>query len=209
MQGSAGAFVPDLAAPATAVRRPSRLLYLLTAGGLVAAVAIALTLTRVLGGAAVVPPDDAAAGPARRAAATQAPREVPLLEPAAPAATPVVVPPPATPPDVLPATPPPAVYTPNVPSTSGGYSIPAPVRTRDPPPPVVDRRAAADVRAREQDLRTALARFQRAEAALAAAEGGDPDVEAAAMEQLENAARDLREAESALDRARRRARPRT
>jgi hypothetical protein len=111
-------------------------------------------------------------------------------------------------PDVLPATPPAAVYTPSVPAQSPGYSIPAP-RTLPERPRIVitEGRVGADLRVRQQGVRTAQARYQRAEAELLAAEGGDPVRETAAMEQLEQAARDLREAEAALDRARRGRRP--
>jgi hypothetical protein len=106
-------------------------------------------------------------------------------------------------------TPPPAALAaPSPPAEAPGYSIPAPSRPVERLPAVADeRRSRAELRARQQAVRTARMRFERAEAELAAAEGGDPERETEAMEELEYAARALREAEAALDRARRRRRP--
>lgn len=191
---------PASGAPVYSARRRNGLLYALVAVGVVVAVVVAVALSRVLGGAALTGEDDlAAAGP--RAVVTP-PAPARTLEP-----LPSRVPPAPTPaPDVLPASPPAAVYTPSVPSEAPGYSIPAPAR----PAPrgrvvVEERRADAEVRARQQTVRAAEARFERAEDELAAAEGGDPDREMDAMEGLDRAARALREAEAALDRARQRA----
>jgi hypothetical protein len=186
------------AAPAAAPRS-GWLLHALVGTGVVTAVVLGVVLSRLFSGAALVE-DDERSGGASRAAATPVPRPPP----------PTTVPP-ATlarslpPPDVLPAPPPAAVYTPNAPAQPPGYSIPAPARRAERPRLVItEAPSGPEIRARQQAVRSAQARFARAEADLRAAEGGDPDRETAAMERLEQAARDLREAEASLDRARRR-----
>ena len=171
-------------------------LYALAAAGVIAAIALAVALTRVFGGAALVD-EEAEAPPAARADARTPPA---TPEPLPPSALPgaVIVRPP-----ILPAaTPPPAaVYAPSTRAESPGYSIPAP-----PSRPPLEARAGADLRARQQAVRAAQARFERAEAALAAAGMPAADVETPEMREMEEAARALREAEAALDRARRRGR---
>lgn len=192
----------DAAPPAAAPRR-SWLLYALVAGGIVTAIGLGVVLSRLLSGAALIG-DDELPGGTPRAEATPVPPPPPA---------PTIVPP-ATlsrrmpPPDVVPTPPPAAVYSPSVPAPAPGYSIPAPARPAERPRIVItEGRSGADLRARQQAVRSAQARFQRAEAELAAAEGRDPDRESAAMEGLEQAARNLREAEAALDRARQRRQP--
>ena len=197
---------------APAAGRRSPLLYALAAAGVAAAIALAFTLTRLLGGPALAP-DDVPERAARDAARPIAPPAAPIAP-----ATPQPAPPLTTLPQVADAappaaeaarpseiapSPPAAVYGPYGGLRSPGYSFPAPGGPRD-EPGHRDGRAAGDLRAREQAVRTARDRFARAERALAAAEGGDADVEATAMEELDGAARELREAEAALDRARRR-----
>jgi hypothetical protein len=186
----------DAAPPGRARRRWP--LYVLGALGVIAAIAVAVALTRLLGGAALVGEEPEA--PAVRADAPPRP----------PAATPEPLPPSTVPPGVvilrppvLPAaTPPPsAVYTPSARTEPPGYSIPAPSGR-----PPSEGRGGADLRARQQAVRAAQARFERAEAALAAAGLPEPGVETPEMQELEEAARALREAEAALDRARRRRR---
>jgi hypothetical protein len=185
--------------------------YALVGLAVLSAVAIGVLLTRVLGGAAVVSPSEApipsslaSAGPVLpppapgvRPSETVAggPSPLPDLGPAAP--------PPTAPPATVP---PSAVYTPSVPERSPGYSFPAPARRSAGTGSPGDTRTGEVPREREQAVRAARDRFRRAEAALAAAEGGDPEAEAEAMAVLDQAARDLREAEAALDRARRRPR---
>jgi hypothetical protein len=167
----------------------------LAAAGVAAAIAVAVALTRMLGGAALVGEEPEA--PAVRADGPSRPApETP--EPLPPSTVPGVV---IERPPVLPSpTPPPAaVYTPSAPVERPGYSIPA-----RPSRPPVDGRAGADLRARQQAVRAAQARFQRAEAALAAAGMPEDEAETPEMRELEEAARALREAEAALDRARRR-----
>lgn len=196
-----GAVVAYAAPPSMPARR-SWLLYALVGAGILVAIGIGVVLSRLLGGAALIETEPLPRE-APRAAAT------PLPPTPAPEPVPTYVPRISTSlPDVLPATPPAAVYTPSVPTRSPGYSIPAPRTLPERPwPAITEGRAGADLRARQQGVRTAQARYQRAEAELLAAEGGDPLRETAAMEQLEQAARDLREAEAALDRARRGRRP--
>jgi type IV secretory pathway VirB10-like protein len=188
---------PPFAPPLTATvggrgRRRGWLFYTFIVVGVLAAAGVAVALARVLGGAVILG-DKASPSPVARAAPTPAPAtpealpETPLRRMVEP------LPPP---------TPPAAVYSPSVPATPPAWSIPAPVR---PGPPRSDVRAGADLRAHQQALRAAQARFDRAEAA-AQAEGGDPERETSAMRELEAAARELREAEAALDRARRRMR---
>jgi hypothetical protein len=184
------------AAPSAAAPRRSWLLYVLVAGGVVTAIGLGIVLSRLLSGAALVGDDELPGGAPRAAATPVAPPPVTITVP------PATLPRPLPPPDVLPPPPPAAVYTPSVPPQSPGYSIPAPPAVR-PRLVITEGRSGADVRARQQAVRSAQARFARAEADLSAAEGGDPDRETAAMERLEQAARDLREAEAALDRARR------
>jgi hypothetical protein len=186
--------------------------YALVGLAVLTAVAIGVLLTRVLGGAAVAGPSAAPAPPSLASAGPGVPPPAPAVLPGetlAQAASPLpdlapAAPPPTAPPATVP---PPAVYTPSVPGRSPGYSFPAPAgrsaATRSPG----DARPSEVPREREQAVRAARDRFRRAEAALAAAEGGDPETEAEAMAVLDQAARDLREAEAALDRARRR-RPR-
>jgi hypothetical protein len=190
------------AAPATAAPRRSWLLYALVAGGIVTAIGLGVVLSRLLSGAALVG-DDELPGGAARAEATPVP-----LPPAPTTVPPATLSRPMPPPDVVPTLPPAAVYSPSVPAQPPGYSIPAPARPAERPRLVIiEGRSGADLRARQQAVRSAQARFERAEAELAAAEGGDPDRETAAMEGLEQAARNLREAEAALDRARQRRQP--
>ncbi len=190
---------PAPGAPRYSARRRNRWLYAVVAAGVVVAVVVAVALSRLLGGATLTDEDDlAAAGPR------------PVMTPRAPARTPEPLPSRAPTPapalEVLPATPPAAVYAPSRPSEAPGYSIPAPARPAPRGAVVVDeRRAGAELRARQQAVRAAEARFARAEDELSAAEGGDPDREMDAMEELDRAARALREAEAALDRARQRA----
>ena len=171
--GTAGS--PVETAPAGRSRRRWPL-YVLGAVGVIAAIAVAVALTRVLGGAALVGEEPEA--PAVRADAPARP----------PAATPEPLPPSTVPPGVvivrppvLPAaTPPPAaVYTPSTRIETPGYSIPAPPSR---PPP--EARAGADLRARQQAVRTAQARFERAEAALAGAGLPEPGVETPEMREL-------------------------
>lgn len=191
------------AAPPPVPARRSWLLYALVAAGLLSAVGIGVALSRLLGSAALIEVDQLPRKSPRAAATPVAPPPTPELVPTYVPRTPAPLP------DVLPATSPAAVYTPSVPAQSPGYSIPAPRTLPERPRTIVtESRAGADLRARQQAVRTAQARFRRAEAELAAAEGGDPVRETAAMEQLEQAARHLREAEAALDRARRRAQQR-
>jgi hypothetical protein len=193
---------PATAAPTVETAPPGRSrrrwpLYALAAVGVIAAIAVAVGLTRVLGGASLVS-EEQEAPPAVRADARRRP----------PAATPEPLPPSTAPPAVIAPppvpsspTPPAAVYTPSTRIESPGYSIPAPP-SRPPPEP----RAGADLRARQQAVRAAQARFDRAEAALAAAGLPESDAETPEMREMEEAARALREAEAALDRARRRGR---
>ena len=190
--------------------RRSPWLYALAAAGVAGAIALAFVLTRLLGGAALVPED--VPERAARAAAPPLARPAPVAPDPAPPPTTVpqiadATPPPVAatrPPDNAPSPTPAAVYGPYGGVRSPGYSIPAPPRPSGEAGRTRAGGRAADVRAREQAVRTARDRFARAERALAAAEGGDAETEATAMEELEDAARELREAESALDRARRR-----
>jgi hypothetical protein len=134
--------------------------------------------------------------------------------PLAPVATPVplaVETAPLSPPvrEYVPATPPPAVYTPSVqppmPATPPAWSVPAPARPADTlRGPIGGGRAGIELRAREQAVRAAQARYRRAEAAASSVENADGEADGAVLEELEQAARDLREAEAALDRVRRR-----
>ena len=192
----AGGAAAASAAGATAIRPRRRWpAYALIALGVAAAVAVGVLLTRLLGGATLMSEEPAAAPAVRADARTPPPAPEPL---------PSTPPPTALPQDARPPTPPAAVYTPSTPVEPPGYSIPAPPSR--PRPRVLEPRAGADLRARQQAVRAAQARFERAEAALAAAGGADPEAETSAMIELEEAARALREAEAALDRARRRAR---
>jgi hypothetical protein len=187
------------ALPVYPARRRNGLLYALVAGAVAMAVVVAVVLSRLFGGAALTGEDDLSAAGPRAAATPPAPARMPEPYPSRPPAAEAPVP------DLRPATPPAAVYTPNLPADPPGYSIPAPVRPPDRRRLVIDeRRAGAEIRARQQAVRSAQDRFARAEDDLAAAEGGDPEREMEAMEQLDRAARALREAEAALDRARRR-----
>lgn len=201
----------DEAPSAEVERRRSPLLYVLGAAGVAAALALALGLTRLLGGASVGGSEDLSEPGVRAAitprAAPQAPVAVPDPPPPTPAPAASAFSPPAfgaasaPPPDLAPEPPPSAVYGPGAGGRSPGYSIPAP--SREETPYRAGARDGGGLRAREQAVRAARERFARAEAALASAESGDTVPEAVA-EQLETAARELREAEAALDRARRR-----
>jgi hypothetical protein len=188
---------PEVTATAASRFRPRRTwpVYVMVALGVAAAVGVGVLLARMLGGAALVS-DEPSPGPSPRAAASAAPSPEPIP-------TSVARPPRAA--EVPPPTPPAAVYTPSLPAPRPGYSIPAPAapgRAR----PVPEARAGADLRARQQAVRAAQARFDRAEAALGGLTADDAATETQAMRELEDAARALREAEAALDRARRRRR---